>query len=498
MMLRHLQFYALTSVVLAIVTGANAVIINSESDIQQIAVSITVQINSSISDGSGVIVAKQGNTYAVVTNNHVVCSSDNPRRCSDNVTYTVRTYRGKEYRILKVQRLQKTKNDPDLAIVTFNSSETYPVATLGNSDVAKPPASIYVYGFPSTRNRSGSEREPELSKGHITSRPQSRPGGYTLRYNAETWNGMSGGPVFDSDGRVIGIHGQGDREPSDAIDDQGYTTGQVSIGTGFNAAIPINTFLAMRSQIGQIAANLTIDNTPTTSRPVSLNNPNDALTYYVRGLSRLDMGDFSGSIADFNQALQKQPNYAEAYFYRGLARLQQRDLQGSIADYNQAIRLDPSYPEAYYNRAVVRSQLGDKAAAIADYTQAIRFDSTFAAAYNNRGLARSDLGDQQGAIDDFTQALQINPGKANTYYNRGLAHERLGNDRGALADYTQAIQINPNYAKAYGNRGLLLAQLGNVQGAIADLQQAAQLFRAQGKMEDYQKALDRIRQIQQQ
>lgn len=481
-----------------VISECDMVSAKNGAEIHQIAVSITVQINSPVSDGSGIIVAKQGNTYTVLTNNHVVCSSANPRRCSDEVSYTVRTHQGKNYRVLTVQRLQKTENHLDLAVVTFNSPEPYPVAILGNSDAAQPAQEIYVYGFPTMGNRVGSQREPELTKGNITSRPQNRLGGYTLRYNAPTWSGMSGSPVFDREGRVIGIHGQGDREAYDAIDHQGYTTGQVSVRTGFNAAIPIQKFLAMRSQIGQSVANIKVDNTPIATSSVSPTRTNDAQSDYVRGLSHFDMGEWLKSIADFDQAIQKQPNYTEAYFYRGLARLQQGDLPGSIADYSQAIRLNSSYADAYYNRAVVRSQSGDQAGAIADYTQAIRIDSSFAAAYNNRGLARSDLEDQQGAIEDFSQALRINPGKANTYYNRGLAYSRLRDDRRAIADYTEAIRLNSNYAKAYGNRGLAFARLGELHSAIADLQQAAQLFRAQGRMEDYHKALDRIRQIQSQ
>jgi len=43
----------------------------------------------------------------------------------------------------------------------------------------------------------------ELSR-VVTKRPQ----GY--RYNAVTVRGMSGSPVFDTNGRVVGIHGQGE------------------------------------------------------------------------------------------------------------------------------------------------------------------------------------------------------------------------------------------------------------------------------------------------
>jgi len=59
---------------------------------------------------------------------------------------------------------------------------------------------------------------------------------------------MSGSPVFDTNGRVVGIHGQGESEESIVSE-----SGAIAIKSGFNSAIPINTFIAMRSQIGQVA-----------------------------------------------------------------------------------------------------------------------------------------------------------------------------------------------------------------------------------------------------
>ncbi|MFM6202266.1 MAG: tetratricopeptide repeat protein, partial [Dolichospermum sp.] len=65
--------------------------------------------------------------------------------------------------------------------------------------------------------------------------------------------------------------------------------------------------------------------------------------------------------------------------------------------------------------------------------------------------------------------------------------------KAAISDYNQAIQINPNYAQAYGNRGLAKSALGDKQGAIEDLQKAAQLFKAQNKTADYERAMNLLK-----
>ncbi|OCR00468.1 hypothetical protein BCD67_25875 [Oscillatoriales cyanobacterium USR001] len=492
------RFDSLTSILAGTVTVAGIVVFApvptlaiSPQEIAKLAESVTVQINRTDNrGGTGFIIAKQGTTYTVLTANHVVDDS--------KVTYTIRTHTGKDYPVTRFVRLQKSNNEPDLAVVTFNSTESYPVVTLGDSEQASISTEIFVAGFPGipASRRYQGDRNFEFSPGYVTSRISNHPQGYNLRYTAVTKGGMSGGPVFDSEGRVVGVHGEGDRDYDSVTDSRGTPTGLAVTKTGFNAAIPINTFMAKLSQVGLNRSAISVSTSTSKNAPLSLNNPNNAKTFYVRGLSKFDKGDFLGAIADFNRAIQTQSDYAEAYFYRGLAYFELKDLPKSMADYNKAIDVNVAYVNAYYNRAILLSTMGDKPGAIADYTQVIRLDQNFAAAYNNRGLALSELGDQKQAIDDFNQALQLNPGRANTYFNRGLALFRIGNDRSALADYTQAIQLNPNYAKAYANRGITLVRMGDRQGAIADLQQAARLFKVQGMNADAQKALDMIRQLQ--
>jgi len=493
------RFDSLTSILAGTVTVAGIVIFaaapvfaKTRQEIAQIAEPVTVKINRTDDrGGTGFIIAKQGTTYTVLTANHVVADT--------KVTYTIRSHTGKNYPVTRFARLQKSQNEPDLAVVTFNSTESYPVVTLGDSEQATVGTEIFVFGYPAIppSRKDQTERNFEFVPGYVTSRLPTHSDGYTLRYNAVTKGGMSGGPVFDTEGRVVGIHGEGDRDYDRVTDrDRKVITGLADTKTGFNSAIPINTFMAKLSDAGLNRSVLLVNTSTAANAPLKLNNPNDAKTYYVRGLTRFDKGDLSGAVADFNQAIQTQSDYSEAYFYRALAYFDLKQMPKSIADYSKAIALNAGYVDAYYNRGLVLSALGDKPGAIADYTQVIRLDRNFAAAYNNRGLALSDLGDQKGAIDDFNQALQINPGRANTYFNRGLALFRINNDRSALADYTQAIQLNPNYAKAFANRGITLVRMGDEKGAIADLQQAARLFRAQGMNADAQKALDLIGQLQ--
>jgi len=218
--------YSIFSVTISILFSVTALTPVQAERVQDSLEKTTVQINTQddISPGgSGVIIDKKGKTYTVLTANHVVCDAIIGRKkvtCSTDITYTIRTHIGKDYPIKDRQVLQKNDNDPDLATVTFEAEENY----------------------------------------------RGENNGYTLVYDAATKTGNSGGPVFDNSGKVIGIHGQGDRDKSDPRGSETIVkrkpiipvkkpafrqkeTGASAEGkTGFNAAIPINTFYSLTGQ----------------------------------------------------------------------------------------------------------------------------------------------------------------------------------------------------------------------------------------------------------
>ncbi|MEA5497620.1 trypsin-like peptidase domain-containing protein [Limnoraphis robusta] len=358
-----------TITVAAVISQQQIVVAKSAQEVAEIAALITVQINSTLGDGSGVIIAKAGQKYTVLTVNHVVEDA--------STDYSIRTHDGENHLVKQVIRLQTDNTEPDLAIVEFESNSDYTVAMLGDSEQAVIGAQIYVYGYPATGGLTGAEREPELSPGLVTSRPKSRPEGYNLRYQAVTWSGMSGGPVFDAAGRVVGLHGQGEFGFAQT------SSGDVApIKTGFNAAIPINLFIRQLSETQLKLEDIQIDDTPTTATDstLSLDNPTDAKTFFFRGLTFLDQGYAWEAIEDFNQALKHDPNLPEAYFNLGLARTvlaanftsEVGTVRGSnpIPDYTEAIRLNPGYADAYYNRGLAYLELKKLDLAIADFKQA--------------------------------------------------------------------------------------------------------------------------------
>lgn len=263
-----LRFDALTIILTGAVTVAAVVgqqyaaCAKTAQEIAQLAILTTVEVNNTLgssASGSGVIIAKQGNIYTVLTTNHVVASLAQE--------YSIRTHLEKNYRAIRIQRLPKNDRDIDLALVQFHSREQYPVAPMGESERAVVGSTIYVAGYP-LPIAFESERKLEFTGGIVSSRLGRTSSGYGLRYQAVTRRGMSGGPVFDADGRVVGIHGQGDTVGTV----RSQWNGQMEeIKTGLNSGIPIDAFTALLSQTKprgfDILSNISISRASSQSQP---------------------------------------------------------------------------------------------------------------------------------------------------------------------------------------------------------------------------------------
>jgi hypothetical protein len=372
-----------------------------------------VFIKTASGQGSGVIIKHVGNSYTVLTAAHVLYDRY-------NVPVEIVTPDRKLHSTTR-STIFAAPNRLDLATITFQSNQNYPVAVIGDSKTVKRGQSVFAAGFLGATL--------EFNPGTVVAiSHQPQNGGYGLALGtADIFPGMSGGGLFNESGVLIGINGKSVGKVDFNAQNRENRFKPVS-----GLAVPINTFREIASQLH---VDLKQHSTVTTS---SVLTPDDV---FITAEDKSQQGDYRGAIADYDRALAMNPKFSEVYFRRGIARTLVKDWQGAVADYDRAIVTKPEYVDGYIHRGSIRNILGDWRGAKSDFDFAITLNSNMLAAYVGRGIARCELNDCKGGLKDYDHAIELNPTHAEAYTNRGLAYYRLGDQKKAVSNYLSAAEL---------------------------------------------------------
>jgi tetratricopeptide (TPR) repeat protein len=479
-------------------------------NVDKVAQQITVRIESVQSGiGSGVIVARQGSTYTVLTAEHVVPKPDR---------YSITAPDGQKYPVSadSVKKLEGV----DLAVLQFSSSKSYQVATLANYYIgleARPLA--FLSGFP---GGAGAARQLTVGTVFPTSttifaaqNSYSMASGRELVYTTFSQPGMSGGPVLDQQGRVIGIH-----NASETKLETDENSGEVfATYLGRSLGVPIHTFLGLAAQV-QVSPNLLhVENTvPLTMNRSAIQSVLEsrlpekpaekgatAFDWLKYGNRLWRLGRFKDAVVALDRAIALKPNFYQAFFVKGMALSAQDQFSEAIAAFDAATRLEPRFYEAWRMKAqmleamkqypqalaainqaiqiqpsdsLLYSLKGDLlyqsnqyAPATVAYTQALTLKSSYYA-YMQRGRSQFSAGDYQAAFQDYGKALALQPNDYFSYIGRGTMNAALGKSPAALEDLNQAIKYmpaaSPYQSLLYMSRGLVKFAAADLNGAIAD------------------------------
>jgi tetratricopeptide (TPR) repeat protein len=153
-------------------------------------------------------------------------------------------------------------------------------------------------------------------------------------------------------------------------------------------------------------------------QPVLAEAPKDeATTYYNRAELALNVRDYEGAIALFDQALASNTSMIKVsdgllYTYRdkGYAQIQLKKYDEAIQTIDQGLSLYPKDKMLWNNKGYSNYNLGKYQDALAAYNNAIRFEQNYTIALINKGDTLSKMQDYQGAVDAYKNALSSEPG----------------------------------------------------------------------------------------
>jgi tetratricopeptide (TPR) repeat protein/S1-C subfamily serine protease len=513
-----------------VLTGGLA---NLETKARQFIVKID---SSSQANGSGVIIAKSGNTYTVLTADHVVCEKEgeNNQSCS-NYNYNILTSDGKSYPLNKSTIIRQ--EGVDLAVFKFDSAQNYPVAQIADYNPNKNDY-IFVAGFPKVGNQDPKWMFSgglvfDKERGLLATRRSdyntqesanlqtvsSLSGGYELVYTSITYGGMSGGAVLDAEGRLIGIHGQS----------EGVGGG---IQLGYSLGVPISTFVGLKDKfkanpqilkttspqlneqqkkdLNNAIAGVKVPDSNATSdiwiergnqlwrlghkneeaikafdQAIKEKDPNNIyLAWYGKGLALGEQLKPQLSIEALQQAIRNLPDSSSSSYSKdfhssilGKQTVVYRYLENykeGLSAINKAIEIAPNNPNWYNEKSIVLSKLNSYDQAIEAIGKAIKL-APRAAFYVNRGNFYIQQKKLDLALFDFNEALKLNPNLTDAYIGRGLVYSEQKKLDLALADFNQTLKMNPNFANGYIGRALVYYEQKKNDLALADFNQSLKI-----------------------
>lgn len=212
--------------------------------VYQVARSISVKVYTGSTNGSGLIIQRSGSVYTIVTSRHVL---------TPGAPYQVETADGRVYSAEVLENVAFGGND--LALLQFSSGQDYPVANLGSGASLAVGDRVYVGGFPNGIDPSQAGGFV-FRDGTVTLLPdRALEKGYQLGFTNRIDKGMSGGPLLNDRGEIVGINGMHAYplwgNPYIYIDGSEPSAATREIMVRSNWAIPIETLV-------QLAAGLSL------------------------------------------------------------------------------------------------------------------------------------------------------------------------------------------------------------------------------------------------
>jgi cytochrome c-type biogenesis protein CcmH/NrfG len=277
-----------------------------------------------------------------------------------------------------------------------------------------------------------------------------RNGQTVIQTTAPISHGSSGGGLFDSDGKLIGI-----------------TTFFLSDSQNLNFAIPTDNIDDLSSEtpsqtavgwigIGDQAMNEQAPGSSLGFPPISVGPAQDEWLERAKQQLEILRSYWRRGAHAYQMALRLHPGNFEAWEKLGQAYTRLDDPQRMTDAFQRAIRLKPDDVAIWTNFAEAYERLGDQQGAVDACKRALDRSPRDAALWVNLADAYGKT-QSKAAIDALSQAERLEPADGFTWWRIGSTYQLLVRYKEAERAYLQSVRLEPNNSLYMFNLGALYA-----------------------------------------
>ena len=205
--------------------------------------------------------------------------------------------------------------------------------------------------------------------------------GRVIQTSAAMSPGSSGGGLFDSEGRLVGI-----------------TTFYLKEGQSLNFAVPAEWTLALDRQ------------PPAAAPSASEGGPaSEALMWFEAGCQAFSAAKYDAAAADFGEAVRLKPGEEGAWFGLGGAYLALGQYDKALTAEQEAARLGPENDWPWYGLGAAYERLGQYEKAVNAYREALRLGPENKWAWYGLGIAYHGLGKRSEVNEIYEKLKTLDP-----------------------------------------------------------------------------------------
>jgi len=167
-----------------------------------------------------------------------------------------------------------------------------------------------------------------------------------------------------------------------------------------------------------------------------------ATDWHFKGKQAYEEDEYDEAIDYFNKSIKLNPDNSLTYHLRGLCYAYLKKFELSLSDFNKSIQLDPQNPVGYNNRGNNYLNMGKFDQALDDLNKSIQLDPNSALAYSNRGITYSKINKINKAINDFNKSIQLNKNNIRPYQSRASLYFKTKEYDKSINDYNKCLEID--------------------------------------------------------